>query len=185
MQLIPNEYYHIYYRTNNNEALFRSRENYAFFLKKYRYYTESFFDTVAYCLMPTHFHFLVKVKEPHKDIQIELFNYTIGNSLRIMQTSYTRAYNNRYERHGSLFQQHIKTKIIDHDKSLIKIAAYIHQNPVRSQLCSKQEEWEFSSYLDYSGSRNGTLPRKHLILKDEGLKEFIAISKNMIANDPI
>ena len=62
MQFFENTYYHFYNRTNNEEALFRSDENYLYFLKKYRYYLDNFFDTIAYCLMPTHFHFLVKVK---------------------------------------------------------------------------------------------------------------------------
>ncbi|MBM2817241.1 MAG: hypothetical protein HW421_4003 [Ignavibacteria bacterium] len=70
MQFYENEYYHLYNRTNNDEALFRSRENYSYFLKKYRYFLDDLFDTIAYCLMPTHFHFLVRVKERSKtDVQ--------------------------------------------------------------------------------------------------------------------
>jgi len=63
MQFYENTYYHLYNRTNNEEALFRSMENYLYFLKKYRYYLDDYLETVGYCLMPTHFHSLVRVKE--------------------------------------------------------------------------------------------------------------------------
>lgn len=39
---------------------------------------------------------------------------------------------------------------------------YIHQNPVVAGLASKLEEWEFSSFRDYAGYRNGTLIQKDL-----------------------
>ncbi len=55
MDFIENQYYHLYNRTNNEEALFRSRDNYIFFLKKYRYYFDDLFDTISYYLMQTFF----------------------------------------------------------------------------------------------------------------------------------
>ncbi len=66
MKYYENIYYHIYNRTNNEETLFRSRENYLYFLKKYRYYLEELLETIGYCLMPTHFHFLARVRELSK-----------------------------------------------------------------------------------------------------------------------
>lgn len=49
MQFHSDEYYHLYNRTNNDEALFRCRENYLYFLKKYRFYNDTLLDTIAYC----------------------------------------------------------------------------------------------------------------------------------------
>ncbi|MCF6359136.1 MAG: transposase [Cyclobacteriaceae bacterium] len=57
-----NTYYHIYNRANGNENLFRSDENYEYFLKKWGEYISDIADTYAYCLMPNHFHFLIKTK---------------------------------------------------------------------------------------------------------------------------
>lgn len=62
MHFEQGKYYHIYTRTNNEETLFKSEENYIYFLERYRYYLESYLATLAYCLMPTHLHFLVRVK---------------------------------------------------------------------------------------------------------------------------
>lgn len=62
MYLESDKYYHIYNHANGFENVFHCNENYLFFLNKYRFHLLPFFDTYAYCLMPNHFHFLVRVK---------------------------------------------------------------------------------------------------------------------------
>jgi len=61
--LIPGGVYHIYNRANGREKLFLNDDNYTFFLKRYYKYLGRFLDTFCYCLMPNHFHFLIRVKE--------------------------------------------------------------------------------------------------------------------------
>ncbi|MEQ8910285.1 MAG: hypothetical protein RIC95_13890 [Vicingaceae bacterium] len=63
--------YHVYNRANGNEKLFLTDDNYRYFLKKYEEYISPLVDTFCYCLMPNHFHFLVRVKE-EKDLKSEL-----------------------------------------------------------------------------------------------------------------
>jgi REP element-mobilizing transposase RayT len=180
MQFCENTYYHLYNRTNNEELLFRSEENYLYFLKKYRYYLDEYFETIGYCLMPTHFHFLVRVKEykdePHLEggVHLEL-SQLISKKIGILLSSYTKAINIRYDRHGSLFQEHSKAKQVTSDNYLITLLTYIHQNPIRSGLVEKVNDWLFSSYQDYIDLRNGTLPSKGIILsmiKKNELKEI-------------
>ncbi|MCX2678996.1 hypothetical protein OOZ15_03500 [Galbibacter sp. EGI 63066] len=60
--LSPEGTYHIYNRANGSEQLFLSDENYWYFLRKYDEYINPVADTFCYCLMPNHFHFLVRVK---------------------------------------------------------------------------------------------------------------------------
>jgi hypothetical protein len=48
---------------------------------------------------------------------------------------------------------------------------YIHQNPVKAGLVNRIEDWEFSSYPDYIGLRNGTLVNKKLGLEILNLKQ--------------
>ncbi|KAF5051718.1 hypothetical protein DSECCO2_416110 [anaerobic digester metagenome] len=62
MYLEPDKYYHIYNHANGFENVFRCKENYLFFLQKYLFHLLPFFDTYAYCLMPNHFHLLIRVK---------------------------------------------------------------------------------------------------------------------------
>ena len=185
MQFYENTYYHLYNRTNNEEALFRSEENYLYFLKKYRYYLDDYLETIGYCLMPTHFHFLVRPKvaddKEHIDVahlqgvpHLQYLN-KISGQIKTLLSSYTKAINKRYNRHGSLFQQNTKAKPISSDKYLITLLTYIHQNPLRAGLVSKPEDWRYSSYQDYIDYRNGSLPNKELILrmiKKEDLKEL-------------
>ena len=56
------KYYHIHHHANGFENIFKSEENYRFFLEKYKFYISPVANTLAYCLMPNHFHFLIKIK---------------------------------------------------------------------------------------------------------------------------
>ena len=60
--LEPSKYYHIYNHANRFENIFINDENFRFFLEKYQLYLLSVADTLAYCLMPNHFHLLIKIK---------------------------------------------------------------------------------------------------------------------------
>jgi hypothetical protein len=62
-ELEPCKFYNILNRGNNSEKIFFKRENYEFFLRRYTEYVSDCIDTYAFCLMPNHFHFLVRVKE--------------------------------------------------------------------------------------------------------------------------
>lgn len=55
--------YHIYNRGNNRENLFREKRNYLHFLRLYTKYIVPVAVTYAYCLLPNHFHLLVKIRE--------------------------------------------------------------------------------------------------------------------------
>jgi REP element-mobilizing transposase RayT len=61
--LVPEAYYHIYNRGINSGKIFSSDENYLFFLSKFATYLNPVCDVFAYCLMPNHFHFLIRVKK--------------------------------------------------------------------------------------------------------------------------
>ncbi|MPM20576.1 hypothetical protein SDC9_67007 [bioreactor metagenome] len=62
MYLEPGKYYHIYNHANGFESTFRNKDNFTFFLNKFRFHLTPFVDTYVYCLMPNHFHFLIRVK---------------------------------------------------------------------------------------------------------------------------
>jgi len=64
-----NQFYHIYNRGNNGEKIFYTSENYLFFLKRYDHYLSDYADTYAYCLLPNHFHFLIKVIDKVKVVE--------------------------------------------------------------------------------------------------------------------
>jgi hypothetical protein len=66
--LQPETFYHIYNRGINGENIFKTPENYTYFLSKYAKFIPEVADTYAYCLLKNHFHILVKTK-PDFEIQ--------------------------------------------------------------------------------------------------------------------
>ena len=100
----------------------------------------------------------------------------LNNNIAIMLRSYTRAINKQFDRSGNLFREatkaecltkingitpaffgsHINVRIPEKEYPQVCFN-YIHQNPVNANLVKLPEEWEFSSYADYCGIRNGKL----------------------------
>jgi REP element-mobilizing transposase RayT len=62
-RLKPDTSYHIFNHANGFENVFREPENYRFFLEKYRNYISPVAETYAYCLMPNHFHLVVRIQK--------------------------------------------------------------------------------------------------------------------------
>lgn len=95
---------------------------------------------LAYCLMPNHFHFLLK---PVRLDGITLFIADISNS-------HTRYFNVKNQRIGSLFQGTYKAKEVSNISSLLQVSRYIHLNPQDPQdLGVKLEDYPFSSYKEW------------------------------------
>ncbi|MBI3005075.1 MAG: hypothetical protein HYY49_06615 [Ignavibacteriales bacterium] len=169
MEVFPDQYYHLYNRSNNSEIIFKSPKAYRLFLKKYRKHIEEFADTIGFCLMPTHFHFLIYTKSP----EVERLTQNIG----ILLSSYTKAMNVIHKRHGSMFQRHTKAKHVNDDDYLITLLTYIHQNPVRAGLVKKLEDWEFSSYRLFTGQSPVEDSDMPLIRRDVITNHFSSIAE--------
>jgi putative transposase len=173
--LIPNQTYHIYNHANGNENLFRNNENFYYFLQKYTDYTSIVAFTFAYCLMPNHFHFLVRIKEERSIIDAAFQKFGTFGKLSIEKfitkqfsnlfSSYTQSYNKVYDRKGSLFVPNYKNKIVKDTNHLFNAMNYIHMNPVFHNFVEKAEDWKFSSYNAYFSSKNTKLSRD-LVLSD-------------------
>ncbi len=78
--------------------------------------------------------------------------------------SYTKAMNKRYDRVGALFQGAYRHKHVSENDYLVHLSRYIHLNPVIEGLVERPEDWEFSSYREYVGLRDATLPRPRIVL---------------------
>jgi REP element-mobilizing transposase RayT len=72
-KLKPYFTYHIFNHANGFENVFREPENYRFFLEKYRKYISPVAETYAYCLMPNHFHIVLRIRKR------EVIEKLIGN----------------------------------------------------------------------------------------------------------
>jgi REP element-mobilizing transposase RayT len=192
MELLGDQLYHIYNQGNNHSQLFYSRENYLHFLKLVRKFIFPNSQIVAYCLMPNHYHFLISTGES-SIIKQEIGNIEIAslkNGFRLLQSSYTLGFNKSNNRSGSLFRQKARFKLLENSNDLnypFVCFQYIHQNPVKSKLCKKMEDWEFSSFKDYMGIRNGTLIDKDAAFEylDINTKDFYKESYSVISPDLI
>lgn len=182
-----NKLYHLYNRGNNRQKIFFNRDNYIFFLKKIRTHLFPHCNLFAYCLMPNHFHLLIQANE--KSLELDKNDKSIfSGGLRTLLSSYTRAINIQEKRTGSLFTQNTHVKSLDsNDDYGLTCFNYIHQNPYSAKLVDKIEDWEFSSFKDYAGRRNGTLcnqieAQKYLTMDFEN---FYQQSYQMIAEDKL
>lgn len=141
--------YHVYNQSNADLTLFKDNEDYELFLRKIERWVTPNCDLLAYCLMPNHYHFLVKGNkrslQTRKLGMIEINE--LSNGLRLMQSQFAREYNDKYHSRGSVFRPKVKSKILD-DKTgdyALNCFYYILQNPVQARLCYDAFEWEYSS----------------------------------------
>lgn len=149
------EHYHIYNRGNDRGNIFFERENYRYFLSKWREYLTDTAETLAYCLMPTHYHFFVR-----------LASDGLSSAMQSFSQSYTNAINTRLQRVGALFQGRFQAVHVDEDAYFVHLTRYIHLNPIVAGIARRPEDWEFSSYREYVGLRNGTLPQFRRMLRE-------------------
>jgi len=165
-----NHYYHIYNRGNNGEKIFYTSENYSFFLKRFDHYISEFADTYAYCLLPNHFHILIKVTDKEK----------VSSQLRLFFLSYSKAINNQTNRTGSLFQKRFKRTIIEDKSSLIRATLYIHSNPVHHKMISEFRNYIHSSYQSILSKEVTKLKRKQVLEWFGGRESFIKLHKEKL-----
>ncbi len=94
---------------------------------------------IAYCIMPTHFHLILKQL---KENGISIF---MGNILN----SYSHYFNIKHKRKGPLWEGRFKNVLVKSDEQLIHLTRYIHLNPTSSGIVNKPEDWCYSSYMEY------------------------------------
>ena len=88
-------YYRIYNRGAHRQTLFREETNYCFVLRNVKKYCRELqLGMVAYCLMPNHYHFLIRQNG----------DYPAGLPPQRVFNSYSKAYNKKYSSSGTLFE---------------------------------------------------------------------------------
>lgn len=182
-QFAEGGYYHIYNRGNNKQDIFLDDEDRKCFLFRLReaLYPEfvdsrrkplpkGAFALLAYCLMPNHFHLLIRQNSV----------VPITELIKKICTGYSKYFNKKHERIGHLFQDQFKAIGIINDSYLLWVSAYIHQNPKIAGLIKDLPEYPWSSYRDYLSLRSGKLCSKDLILgmvkSAEEYKKFVSDS---------
>ena len=173
-------YYHIYNRGINSCDIFRENTNYEHFMGLYQKYISPVANTLAWVLMRNHFHFLVQIlpedcwgELPHpegfenlrgeENLRILEADKRINQQFSNLFNAYTKAFNKRYARTGSLFEHTFKRKGIDSVEYLKNVIIYIHQNPVKHGFCEHPLDYPWSSYLSCVTLKPTKLQRERVI----------------------
>ena len=183
--LIPGKTYHVLSRAVGDEKLFREPTNYQFFLSRFYKHLSPVAHTLAYCLLPNHFHCMLRIKEEaiikehytqvkkKTMLSPELAPGFIMERVSNLLNSYTKAFNKMYYRKGSLFIDYCRRVEIASDRQFAATIFYIHKNPVHHGYCSKIEDWHWSSYSELLSNRPSTLERQDVLKWFGGVKGFM------------
>jgi len=184
--LLPGVYYHIFNRGNNRETLFYTDENYRYFLGKYIKYLTPVLDTFAYCLLPNHFHLVVRVKSlaeinvsvrgtdfpGFKNLESlglanrdedEQVSWLVSHQFRLCFMSYAKALNKQRDRTGSLFEKNFKRLAVESAPYFARLILYVHANPQLHGIWDDYRKWPHSSYLSILSNGATRLCRETVI----------------------
>ncbi len=146
----PGHWYHVYNRGVNRQPIFNEDENYRFLLQRVKKYVQrDHISVIAYCLMPNHYHFLLR-----QDGETP-----ISACIQAVFNSYSKAFNKRYGRVGTLFEDRFDDVPVDTLEYALHLCRYIHRNPIdgKQPLVPQIEQWPYSNYPEWTEQRNGTL----------------------------
>ena len=194
--LVTGQYYHIINRSIAGYKIYNRNYEYRRFLESMVYYqspksllkfsrylelseknkqkvlfkqTDQIIDIVAHCIMPTHFHLLLK-QNTDNGITKYLFN---------IKNSYSHYFNCRYKRKGPLWESKFKNIRVKTDEQLIHLTRYIHLNPTSADLVKKPQDWQWSSYHEYLNGEENICQYKDIIdTSPQEYKKFVLDRKD-------
>lgn len=117
-------------------------------------------EIIAYCLMPTHIHLILK----------QVSDNGISKYMSRVLNGYSRYFNTKHKRIGPLWSGRFKSVLTLSDEQLIHLTRYVHLNPTSAGLVSNPISWGYSSFGEYIGNKK----------QNDVLCNF----KNLIAMDP-
>lgn len=195
--LVKGEYYHVFNRGVDKREIFKTQNDLYYFFKRLidlnndgatftlnnkrskssgditiNPSSTNLVSIVAYCLLPNHFHLVLKQES---DNGISKFMQKLG-------TSYTMYFNQKYKRSGSLFQGKFKSKLIEGEFSLPVLSVYVNLNYVHHGINPKTSLVK-SSIFEYLNKELGdgicNQDEVSLIIKEIGnLEAYQDFSRN-------
>ncbi|MBU1200852.1 transposase [Patescibacteria group bacterium] len=155
----PGHFYHIFNRGSHKQNVFLDKQDHQVFTKILSYYLidptgrplhytkrtkyvvpnhEQTVYLTTYCLMPNHFHLLLKQVSPTSQDGIT-------NLMRRVSIAYSMYFNNKHNHSGNLFQGKYKQVHIETDEQLLYLSKYIHLNP-NKRGSEPLQNYQYSSY---------------------------------------
>ena len=200
--------YHIYNRGNNYENIFLENHDYQHFLKLYSIYIDTIADTYAWCLMKNHFHFLLRIRDEE---EIGFFNSSEINSEDIYKkwethfpdlpsqnfqkkpnpseqfkhlfATYTKWFNKKYLRRGSLFTKNFERIPVDNEKYYTALIVYIHNNPVKHGFSDHAQNYPWSSYRTIVSGKPTKIKRAEVLSYFHDLENFEYMHRRSLVDE--
>lgn len=137
-----NYFYHITSRSNRKEPLFRSEEDFLFFLHLLEEINKKYpFEIAAYVLMKTHFHLLMRSN-----------SLEYSKIMFLIKKKYATYFNRKYQTRGHLYDRRFFAKPANSQRTLLHMSRYIHFNPIAAHLVNIPEDYKWSSYQLFTQS---------------------------------
>lgn len=200
-KLQPNCSYHIFNHANGFENIFTVDDNYRFYLDKYQQYILPIAETYAYCLLPNHFHLVVRIRR--REVLEEVFrnfkstNFSkvpnfgkVENSGKVEITDniieqfitkqfanlfscYTQSFNKVNKRRGSLFLKNFRREPIENKAYFLNAVIYTHRNPVHHAFCDRYTDWSYTSFCEIKERNSQMIEVEKLLRMFGGRDSFI------------
>jgi putative transposase len=192
--LASNEVYHVFTKSIDNFITFKDESDFTRAIETIKFYrygkvpisfstylktknkkifslkyeldiNNSVVEIIAYCIMPTHLHLILK----------QLVDNGISIFIKNVLDSYTRYFNNKYSRRGTLWQSRFKSVYVESNEQLLHLTRYIHLNPTTAGLVKNPEDWTYSSYLEYLNKSNNKICNyeEYLDMDIKDYKKFV------------
>lgn len=130
--------YHALNRANARMRIFEKEKDYLAFEKilieaKGKYPMR----ILAYCLMPNHWHFILRPKE----------NNGLASFMRWLTLTHTQRWlvHRNMLGYGHLYQGRYKSFPVQEDSHFLQVCKYVESNASRAKLSEKAEEWRWGS----------------------------------------
>lgn len=133
---VPGAAYHVTARAIAGHLLFEEKSDWQLFLTLLTKVVARH-DWVCglYCLMPTHYHLVVRT--PNADL---------ARGIQLLNSCYAQGFNRRHGLEGHAFLRRYHSVMIEREGHLFELCRYLPRNPVEADLCAKAEDWLWSSY---------------------------------------
>ena len=156
---VQGHYYHLYNRGRSRLSIFHHPNDYLDVLERMKKYLQALrLSIIAYVLLPNHYHMLVRQEG---DFRSSLLPQRIFNG-------YSKRYNSRYKHRGTIFEADAKGILVNREDYLLHLCRYIHANPLRHGLVKSLDDWPYSNYHEWVGSRKGVLWDSNFLIENFG-----------------
>ena len=161
--IVVTNFSHVIVQGINKNFVFKDnyfKELYLSLIKKYLEETD--IEILSYCVMDNHIHIMLYLENVDE----------LSPFMQKVNTCFAVKYNKIKNRVGFVFRNRFYLQPINSERQIYNCLVYIHRNPIKANIVSKYEEYEFSSYNEFFGKKN--------LLTDKGIKLIFGSTTNFL-----